>query len=164
LAAQGILATVAAGMYIGEQRSTLVPAGTRLHATSFLGMIVFLLNGTLFLMAGIELRNVMVHSSADARILTWGITIGFTVAGVRFLWYSRRRWSLSRHWWCRARRSGRLFAYWAYQKTRTRPESVGGAAVFWKRASCPRGARSTLKPAKRRRGIAGSRTAFRTGI
>ena len=54
LGGSGILATLAVGMYIGEQSSTLIPAGTRLHATSFWRMIVFLLNGGLFITAGLE--------------------------------------------------------------------------------------------------------------
>lgn len=50
LGGSGVLATVAAGMYIGEQMPELVPAGTRLHLTSVWRIIVYGLNGTLFLL------------------------------------------------------------------------------------------------------------------
>jgi CPA1 family monovalent cation:H+ antiporter len=93
LGGSGILATVAVGMYIGERSSTLVPAGTRLHATSFWQMIVFLLNGGLFLTAGMELRRVFASASrGTTHGLAWGLCLAAVVALVRivscgFSWY-----------------------------------------------------------------------------
>ena len=86
LGGSGILATVATGMYIGERRSTLVPAGTRLHATSFWQMIVFLLNGVLFLAAGAELQRVVVTASSRPELLVWGLAAAAAVISTRFLW------------------------------------------------------------------------------
>lgn len=95
LGGSGILATVAAGMYIGEQRPTLVPAGTRLHATSFWGMIIFLLNGTLFLTAGIELRRVIVsNSTSGLRVIWWGVAIAATITAVRFAWSAAHKYGM----------------------------------------------------------------------
>jgi Na+/H+ antiporter len=86
LGGSGILATVAAGMYIGERHATLVPAGTRLHAIAFWQMLVFLLNGSLFIMAGMELRRVVASHGTGSPVLWWGLAIGGVVAAVRFTW------------------------------------------------------------------------------
>jgi Na+/H+ antiporter len=86
LGGSGILATVAVGMYIGERRSTLIPAGTRLHATSFWQMIVFLLSGGLFITAGMELRRVFASPFPGPRGLGWGLLIAGAVALVRVAW------------------------------------------------------------------------------
>ena len=85
LGGSGILATVATGMYIGERRSTLVSAGTRLHATSFWQMMVFLLNGVLFVVAGIELKLLMMQA-ASSSALRFGLEIAAAVILLRFLW------------------------------------------------------------------------------
>ncbi len=84
LGGSGILATVAAGMYIGERRSTFVPAGTRLHAVSFWNILVFLLNGTFFLAVGIELRQIL--DPSGMQVLLWGLAVGAGLAVVRLFW------------------------------------------------------------------------------
>jgi CPA1 family monovalent cation:H+ antiporter len=86
LGGSGILATVAVGMYIGERSPTLIPAGTRLHATSFWKMIVFLLNGGLFITAGMELRRVFASPVPGARGLAWGLWMAAAVALLRIVW------------------------------------------------------------------------------
>jgi CPA1 family monovalent cation:H+ antiporter len=86
LGGSGILATVAAGMYVGERRSAIVPAGTRLHATSVWDVVVFLLNGILFLMAGMELRRVFQPRYLESSVLLWGLAVAATVIVVRALW------------------------------------------------------------------------------
>lgn len=86
LGGSGILATVAIGMYIGERSSTLVPAGTRLHATSVWNIIVFLLNGVFFITAGLEVGRVIRGSLGGSHVLVWGLWTAAAVAGVRVLW------------------------------------------------------------------------------
>jgi CPA1 family monovalent cation:H+ antiporter len=86
LGGSGILATVAAGMYVGERRSAIVPAGTRLHSTSVWDIVVFLLNGMLFLMAGIELRRAFQPRYLESSVLLWGLAVAAVVAVVRAVW------------------------------------------------------------------------------
>jgi monovalent cation/hydrogen antiporter len=86
LGGSGILATVAAGMYIGERRPTLVTAATRLQSTSFWRTIVFLLNGALFVMAGFQLGEAARLGPARSKILWWGLAAAATVIVVRFIW------------------------------------------------------------------------------
>lgn len=108
LGGSGILATVAVGMYIGEQSSTLVPSGTRLHATSFWRMIVFLLNGGLFLTAGFELGKVMTEPHHAVPVVRWGLWAGGTVVLVRLVWCAAS-WFILRLLSARAGRHDRDF-------------------------------------------------------
>jgi CPA1 family monovalent cation:H+ antiporter len=86
LGGSGILATVATGMYIGERSSTLVPAGTRLHATSAWDMVEFLLNGLMFLMAGLELHRVIGMDYRLTHLVLWSVAIAAGVTIVRAVW------------------------------------------------------------------------------
>lgn len=86
LGGSGILATVAAGMYVGERLSDVVPAGTRLHSTSVWEVVVFLLNGVLFLIAGMELRRVIRPEYVNEAYLKWGLMIAALVVVVRAGW------------------------------------------------------------------------------
>lgn len=82
LGGSGILATLAAGMYIGEQLPAVVPAGTRLQSTSVWEVVVFLLNGVLFLMAGVELQSV-IHVE---RLPGWTLLVAGAIVATRAAW------------------------------------------------------------------------------
>jgi Na+/H+ antiporter len=51
----GVLATVAAGVYVGSHLSAIYAPGARLQAFAFLDVLVFLLNAVLFTLVGMEL-------------------------------------------------------------------------------------------------------------
>jgi Na+/H+ antiporter len=51
----GVLATVAAGLYLSRKSATFFSSSTRLQATSFWNVLVFLFNGFIFLLVGFEL-------------------------------------------------------------------------------------------------------------
>ena len=51
----GVLATVAAGVYVGSHLSAIYAPGARLQAFAFLDVLVFLLNAVLFTLVGAEL-------------------------------------------------------------------------------------------------------------
>lgn len=85
LGGSGILATLAAGMYIGEQRSAVVPAGTRLRSTSVWELIVFVLNGVLFLMAGVELQG-LIRPAEEARPPAWTLAVAAVIIVTRAIW------------------------------------------------------------------------------
>jgi CPA1 family monovalent cation:H+ antiporter len=86
LGGSGILATVAAGMYVGERMSDVVPAGTRLQSTSVWEIVVFLLNGILFLIAGMELRRVLQPHQLRELYLVSGLLIAGLAVAVRAGW------------------------------------------------------------------------------
>lgn len=55
----GVLATVAAGIYVGSRVSAIYAPGARLQAFAFLDVLVFLLNGVLFTLVGMQLVRVV---------------------------------------------------------------------------------------------------------
>jgi CPA1 family monovalent cation:H+ antiporter len=88
LGGSGILATVACGMYVGERRPELMPAGTRLHAASFWQMIVFLLNGALFVVAGMELHRAVYSAENDGGVVRLGLAVAGGIILIRFGWFA----------------------------------------------------------------------------
>jgi CPA1 family monovalent cation:H+ antiporter len=86
LGGSGILATVAVGMYIGERLSEVVPAGTRLRSTSVWQIVDFLLNGVLFVVAGIELRRVIRPENLNENYLISGLLIAALAVCLRAAW------------------------------------------------------------------------------
>ncbi len=86
LGGSGILAALAAGMYVGERLSEVVPAGTRLKSTSVWQIVEFLLNGMLFLTAGMQLWRVIQHAHASHRYFNWGLLIAGSLVLLRVAW------------------------------------------------------------------------------
>ena len=82
----GVLATVAAGMYVSRQSSEIYDAEGRLVASSVWELMIFLLNGLVFLLIGLQLRPI-VHDPAFARSQLWaGLGIALLVIAVRIAW------------------------------------------------------------------------------
>ena len=83
----GVLATVAAGVYLGWH-STALSARTRLQAQAFWEMIAFLLNGFIFIMIGLQLPGILRNLSHEplSRLTTYALIISATVVLVRIAW------------------------------------------------------------------------------
>src|SRR6202030_1487926 len=84
----GVLATVAAGLYVSWNGPLLIPAGTRLQGIFFWDLLVYLLEGMVFLVTGMETRALLEHMDSA---IWWelAIAIPFTVAVIviaRFVW------------------------------------------------------------------------------
>src|SRR5207245_2790250 len=56
--ASGVLATVAAGIFLGWHSPLMISARTRLQAYAFWEMIVFVLNGFVFIVIGLQLPRI----------------------------------------------------------------------------------------------------------
>ncbi len=86
-AVSGVLATVAAGVYLGWH-STALSARTRLQAQAFWEMIAFLLNGFIFIMIGLQLPGILRNLSHEplSRLTTYALIISATVVLVRIAW------------------------------------------------------------------------------
>jgi monovalent cation/hydrogen antiporter len=84
----GALAAVAAGLYSGSARAELFGAGTRLQAKAFWDVLVFLLESTLFLLVGLQLRRVAsAAADIDTGRLILAVAISFGgVVGLRLAW------------------------------------------------------------------------------
>ncbi|WP_223694089.1 cation:proton antiporter [Leifsonia poae] len=92
LGASGVLAVVVAGLYTGHASSTAFSAQARISDRINWRTIQFLLENSVFLLIGLEIRTLIEHVNEDSGILDLGTTVALgllaTLALVvlRFLW------------------------------------------------------------------------------
>lgn len=88
LGGSGVLATVAAGLYVSWNGPLLIPAATRLQGIFFWDLIVYLLEGFVFLITGMETRVLMDEAGAVfLRDLAIAVPLVVVVLiAARFIW------------------------------------------------------------------------------
>ncbi|MEJ0016998.1 MAG: Na+/H+ antiporter [Acetobacteraceae bacterium] len=90
LHASGVLATVTTGLVLGWHQHTTLTAGTRIRATAFWAVMVFLLESLVFILIGLSLRGVLARLGGAVDALeTLLLPIGAVIASVvlsRFAW------------------------------------------------------------------------------
>jgi CPA1 family monovalent cation:H+ antiporter len=88
LGGSGVLATVACGLYISWNGPRLIPSATRLQGIFFWDLIVYLIEGMVFLLTGLQARALIdephLFSIHDLLIATAWVTL-ITIAA-RFIW------------------------------------------------------------------------------
>ena len=88
LGGSGVLATVACGLYVSWNGPRLISSATRLQGIFFWGLLVYLVEGLVFLLTGSQARALIdrVHgiSIRELVVATVGITLLVIVA--RFIW------------------------------------------------------------------------------
>ena len=92
----GILAVVIAGMYYGWHAPRILSGRMRLQALPVWEMVVFALNGVLFMLIGLELPQVIraLPPSSGARVAKLAILVVSTIVLVRFVWmFGTSYWS-----------------------------------------------------------------------
>jgi monovalent cation/hydrogen antiporter len=84
----GVLAVVALGIYMGRQGSTVRTPETRLEARAFWQVLVFLLNGFLFILVGLQLPAIRgdVARVPLRTVAANAVAISLTCVIVRILW------------------------------------------------------------------------------
>jgi CPA1 family monovalent cation:H+ antiporter len=84
----GVLAVVAAGIYLGWHSPLTLSARTRLQALAFWEMIAFLLNGFIFIVMGLQLPGILqvVNKGSLLPLIGEGLLISGVVVGARILW------------------------------------------------------------------------------
>jgi Na+/H+ antiporter len=84
----GILAVVIAGIYYGWRAPHFLTGRMRLQALPVWDMVLFVLNGTLFMLIGLELPEVLrsLSSSTIVQVLKLGLLVIFAITAVRFAW------------------------------------------------------------------------------
>ncbi|MBS4729298.1 Na+/H+ antiporter [Mycobacterium sp. SM1] len=84
----GILATVVAGVYVGSRTGVIYTAGGRLQAFAFLDVLVFVLNGVLFTLLGMQLVRVVraIPDLAIETVMAAMIAVIAAVMGSRLVW------------------------------------------------------------------------------
>ena len=94
LGGSGVLATVAAGLYVSWNGPLLIPAATRLQGIFFWDLVVYLLEGFVFLVTGMQTRTILdsMHAEVLNRLLL-AIAATFAVIVVtRFAWIYPAAW------------------------------------------------------------------------
>jgi Na+/H+ antiporter len=88
--ASGVLAAVAAGLYVGRRSARILSPASRLQAEAVWGVLTFLLNGLAFILIGLQLRALVEVLRAQqftlAELLGYGALISLVVIVVRLLW------------------------------------------------------------------------------
>lgn len=87
LGGSGVLATVSAGLYVSRHGSRLISAGTRLQGFFIWRMVVYLIEGVLFLLTGLQAHTIFMSQDAgSAGLLLHGALITLLVILIRFVW------------------------------------------------------------------------------
>ena len=88
LRGSGVLAAVAAGLYVSWNGPLLIPAATRLQGIFFWDLLIYLLEGLLFLVTGMQLRT-LIDRTDSALLHQLALAVPLTVAVVfvaRLIW------------------------------------------------------------------------------
>jgi CPA1 family monovalent cation:H+ antiporter len=86
--ASGVLAVVAAGLYLGRKGPRFVSPATRLQAEAMWSVFSFIIEGLIFILVGLELPHV-VEALADrplGLLLWYGAAVSVTLILVRLAW------------------------------------------------------------------------------
>jgi len=83
----GVLAAVAAGLYLGRQSSVLLSSMVRIESRAAWNTLTYVLNGLVFTMIGLQLPYVLKSINSDSReqLLINAAQITVAVIGVRFV-------------------------------------------------------------------------------
>ena len=84
----GILAVVAAGFYAGMHDTKHMETDIRLHASNVWTMLLFVFNGLVFLLLGLQLRSVVAGIAGydGYDLLYYALAVSGMVIGIRLLW------------------------------------------------------------------------------
>src|SRR5947209_7871348 len=84
----GVLAVLSAGLYLSRQSSRFFSSNTRLQANAVWNVLVFLLNGLVFLVIGLQLRIILeTIAGYPLPALVWeALLISLAVIAVRIAW------------------------------------------------------------------------------
>jgi monovalent cation/hydrogen antiporter len=89
LGGSGVLATVACGLYVSWNGPRLISSATRLQGVFFWDFLVFIVEGLVFLVTGLQARSIVQgiaggYSTAELAIAAGLVSV--VVIGARFLW------------------------------------------------------------------------------
>ncbi len=84
----GVLAVVASGLYLSWKSSELMNHTSRLQAYSVWEVVVFVLNGIIFILIGLQLPSILkgITSYSFTTLAFYGLAVGIVVMLVRIIW------------------------------------------------------------------------------
>ncbi len=88
LGGSGVLATVACGLYVSWNGPLLIPSGTRLQGIFFWDLIVYLIEGLVFLVTGLQTRTLIeqTHAFSIRELIVATAWTTLIAIAARFLW------------------------------------------------------------------------------
>lgn len=88
LGGSGVIATVAAGLYISWNGLRLISAATRLQGIFFWDFFIYLIEGMVFLITGLQARTVIfrVDHYSPAQLALSALAVCLVVIATRFIW------------------------------------------------------------------------------
>jgi CPA1 family monovalent cation:H+ antiporter len=86
--ASGVLAVVAAGLYLGRKSSEFLSPGVRLQARAVWDSLTFILNGFVFVLIGLQLPSVLagVSELSTPRLILYGALFSIFLILLRIFW------------------------------------------------------------------------------
>ena len=113
LGGSGVIATVATGLYVSWNGRSLIAPATRLQGYFVWGLVVYLIEGLVFLLTGMQARAVVGGHGADGwqRLLLVGVVTCLVVVAMRFVWVFLSA-GLPRRKQRAMRRGGKALAAW----------------------------------------------------
>jgi monovalent cation/hydrogen antiporter len=84
----GVLAVVSAGLYLSYQSPVIFTHQSRIMAYAVWEVVIYILNGLIFVLIGLQMKNVMngISNYPASSLLLYGIVISIVVIVVRFVW------------------------------------------------------------------------------
>jgi NhaP-type Na+/H+ or K+/H+ antiporter len=88
LGGSGVLATLAAGLYVSWNGLRLIPAATRLPGAVFWDFLTYLIEGMVFLITGLQVRTLLpgIRHYSLAELTIAAIVVCLVVIVARFIW------------------------------------------------------------------------------
>src|SRR3954453_12485698 len=88
LGASGVIAAVTAGLYMGVRGPRIIPARIRLQGFMTWDILDFLINATLFVLVGLQLRTVVdgLEGISAATLSGYALAVSAIVIGTRLVW------------------------------------------------------------------------------
>jgi monovalent cation/hydrogen antiporter len=88
LGLSGVISTVVAGLYYGRKIPTVTSAQSRITGEASWNTVLFIINGLVFTLIGLQLPDVMagLEDYSRLQLAFYGATIALVVIAVRFIW------------------------------------------------------------------------------
>jgi monovalent cation/hydrogen antiporter len=86
LGGSGVLATVVAGLYVSWNGLSIISAATRLQGIFFWDVLVYLIEGMVFLVTGLQARTLIMGLGEPAALLGAAAVVTLVVIVARFVW------------------------------------------------------------------------------
>jgi CPA1 family monovalent cation:H+ antiporter len=84
----GVLAVVTTGLYLSHRSDVVFTPQSRIQAYAVWDVVVFILNGLIFILLGLQLKNVLagISESSPRELIFYGLMVSVVVVLVRFVW------------------------------------------------------------------------------